>query len=94
MMSNFHMQLETIGSALLLIQKLSDQEVWALECTNDDDAESPSVLNIFTEPERWPHLILLLRLGKPVDSYKTFLSFRQGTLHISLIKPEEEKNNA
>ena len=90
-MSSFQTQLEAIGSALLLIQKLPAQSIWALELTNDDDAESPSVLNIFAEREEWPMLMVSLRLGKPVDSEKNFLSFRQGTLHISFIEEEDAK---
>lgn len=90
MSSSFKTQLEAIGTALLLIQKLPTQTVWALELTNDDDAESPSVLNIFAERVVWPALIEILRLGKSVDQDKSFLSFRQGTLHISFIELEGE----
>jgi len=89
-MSNFRTQLEALGSALLLIERLPEQTVWALELTNDDDAESPSVLNIFTERANWSALTSLLRLGRSVDVDKTFLSFRQGTLHISFIEEEDE----
>jgi hypothetical protein len=91
---SFSKQLEAIGSALLLIQKLPAHAVWALECTNDDDAESPSVLNIFAEEDQWAGIALSLRLGKPVDRNTSdrgeqFVSYRQGTLHISLIQREE-----
>jgi hypothetical protein len=90
-MSSFRSQLEAVGSALLLIEKLPADTVWALELTNDDDAESPSVLNIFAEREAWPKLQVSLRLGRPVDREETFISWRQGTLHISFIEQHEQE---
>lgn len=93
-MNAFRQQLEAIGSALLLVQKLPAHTVWALEVTNDDDAESPTVLNIFTEQDEWPILIALLHLGAHTDrstsqNGEQFVSFRQGTLLVSIIEPEE-----
>lgn len=93
-MSSFRKQLEAIGSALILIERLPAHAVWALEVTNDDDAESPTVLNIFTEEEQWLPLIASLRLGKAIDRSTNdkgdqFISFRQGTLLISIIEPED-----
>jgi hypothetical protein len=92
--SRLRRQLEAMGTALLLIQRLSDDTVWALTCTNDDDAESPSVLNIFVPSSEWPRYQSLLRLGKPTDRStheggEQFLCFRQGTLHVGLIEQEK-----
>lgn len=91
-MSSFRTQLEAMGSALLLIEKLPANTIWALELTNDDDATSPSVLNIFAECTAWMKLQVSLRLGQPVDRETTFISWRQGTLHISFIEQEEKVN--
>ena len=93
-MSTFRKQLEAIGSALLLIEKLPSGAVWALEVTNDDDAESPTVLNIFATEEHWPFIITSLHLGKPTDQNTEgkgdqFVSYRQGTLLVSIIEQEE-----
>jgi len=96
-MSAFRQQLEAIGSALLLVQRLPAHAVWALEVTNDDDAESPTVLNIFAEQDEWLSLALSLRLGKNVDHStdekgEQFVSFRQGTLLISFIEQEDKQS--
>jgi len=92
-MSSFRKQLEAMGSALLLIEKLPADAVWALELTNDDDAENPSVLNVFAGRDAWMKMQVSLRLGTPVDSdHKTFLSWRQGTLLISFIEPQESND--
>ena len=92
-MTAFTKQLEAIGTALLLIQRLPAHSIWALEVTNDDDAEHPTVLNIFTDHDEWLSIIGTLRLGKPTDrstneSGEQFMSFRQGTLLVSLIEQE------
>jgi len=93
-MTSFRTQLEAMGSALILIKMLPDGTVWSLTCTNDDDAESPSVLNIFTAEPEWPLFQELLALGKPTDRSTSdgeqFVSFRHGALLVSLI--EEEKS--
>ena len=88
-MNNFRTQLEAIGSALLLIERLDDDAVWALEVTNQDTAEEPTVLNIFAEIRQWSRIIERLHLGSGVDAGDKFISFRKGTLYISII--EEEK---
>jgi hypothetical protein len=93
-MSGWKQQLEAIGSALLLIERLPDGAVWSLTCTNDDDAESPSVLNIFAEESEWTTIITRLRLGKVFDRSTTgneeqFITFKQGTLTISIIQEEQ-----
>jgi hypothetical protein len=95
MSHDFRTQLEAVGSALLLIEKLHAGTVWALEVTNDDDAESPTVLNIFAEQGNWVDIIAALRLGKATDRSiyekgEQFMSFRQGTLLISLIEEEDQ----
>lgn len=92
-MTAFQEQLEAMGTALLMIAKLEQGTVWALECTNDDDADTPSTLNIFTVSSKWDGLRASLKLGRPVDRStkevgEQFLSFRQGTLMISLIEEE------
>jgi hypothetical protein len=79
----------------LLVQKLPSHAIWALEVTNDDDAESPTVLNIFAEESEWLSLIVSLRLGKATDRStdekgEQFISFRQGTLLVSIIEQEEK----
>jgi len=89
------MQLDAIGSALLFIKMLPDGTVWSLTCTNDDDAESPSVLNIYIDEPEWPLYQELLALGKLTDRStrndgEQFVSFRHGTLNVSFI--EEEKS--
>jgi hypothetical protein len=93
---NFREQLEAIGSALLLIQRLPDGSVWSLTCTNDDDAESPTVLNVYAEWSTWATLIVALGLGKSIDRStqevgEQFVSFKQGTLLISFIEQEENR---
>ena len=90
-MTDFQKQMEALGSALLLSQRLQEDTVWALTCTNDDDAESPTVLNIFAKESEWPVLRQLLRLGKSIDRSEPeipdkFISWRQGTLLISFIE--------
>jgi hypothetical protein len=94
-MSAFKQQLEAIGSALLLIQRLPAHTIWALEVTNDDDAENPTVLNIFAEQNEWLSLVVSLRLGKHTDRStheqgEQFISFRQGTLLVSIIEQEDK----
>jgi hypothetical protein len=90
-MTGFQNQLEAIGTALLLIQKLPHTAVWALELTNDDTLRSPSVLNIFyREDEEVETLRTLLKLGQAIDIEDDFISWQQGTLYISFIK---EKTN-
>lgn len=93
-MTAWQTQLEAIGSALLLIQKLPDGTIWSLTCTNDDDATSPSVLNIFAPESEWTLLRDRLKLGRAIDQStradrEQFLSFRLGTLLVSLIEQEE-----
>ncbi len=92
---SFRQQLEAIGSALLLIQRLPDGSVWSLTCTEDDDAESPSVLNIFVRSDQWVGLTERLKLGAPVDRSTNeigdqFITFRHGTLLISFIEQEDQ----
>lgn len=88
-MSTFRKQMEAIGSALLLIHKLPDWAVWSMTCTNDDDAESPSVLNVFAAEAEWTSLAESMALGKQVDEGQGYRSYRQGTLLISLIELED-----
>jgi hypothetical protein len=91
-MTTFQSQLEAIGTALLLIPKLPEGTVWALTATNDDDARSPTVFNIYfrDDPEA-ETLVTLLKLGEPVDvdQDEEFASWRRGTLFISLIHHPE-----
>lgn len=97
-MTSFQQQLEAMGTALLLIKKLPDGAVWAMTCTNDDDASSPSVLNIFAPECDWAIIRSRLNLGKPTDRStdeisEQFLSFRHGTLLVSLIEQEEKRES-
>lgn len=90
-MNAYRHQIEALEAASTLIQKLPDGVVWALEVTNDDDASSPSVLNIFADEDEWLGMIETLRLGIPIDrsthiGEPLFLSFKQGTLLISFIQ--------
>ena len=90
-MTSFQRQLEAIGSALILIGKLPEGAVWSLTCTNDDDADSPSVLNIYLKPGEEPSAVAnTMHLGRFTDDRgDDFVSFRQGTLLISLVEQEE-----
>lgn len=90
---SFSKQLEAMGTAIIFINALPDGTVWSLTCTNADDAESPSVLNIYAQQGAWQTLRNLLKLGKPVDKSATadgdqFVCFRHGTLYISIIEEE------
>ena len=90
-MSAFQKQLEAVAVATRLIERLPAHAVWALEVTNDDDADSPTVLNIFAPVYDFPGIAMSLRLGKAVDRGEKdvkFVSYRQGTLHISIIEEE------
>ncbi len=90
MMPEWEGQLEALGTALLLIQKLPSGTVWAVTITNDDNGNEPSVLNIFySEPDTFEMLVHRLRLGAPVDMEDEFTSWRRGALLISLIKENE-----
>lgn len=92
-MSNFREQLESIGSALLIIERLPENTIWALEVTEADDAEHPTVLNIFTPQDTWIDLRMRLKLGTPSDTDKLageFESYRSGDLLVSFIHHEEE----
>jgi hypothetical protein len=87
-MSAFRLQLEAIGSALLLIQRLAEGTVWALIVTNDDDQrKAPTVLNIYADPLDWAAICDRLKLKNPCDhQLDEFISFQQGTLLISITK--------
>ena len=90
----FEQQIEAIRRSLSLVRALPANAVWALEVTNDDDDEARSVLNIFAERCDWPPLLAMLHLGEPIDrsdpkETNQFISFRQGTLLVSIIEPEE-----
>jgi len=90
-MTAFQRQLEAIGSALILIQKLPDHAIWALEVSNDDDTDSPTVLNIFAPTHEWSSLVERLKLGRHTDEGTKdvmFKSYKQGTLHISIIEED------
>ena len=93
LLTDFQRQLDAIGSALILISKLPHRTVWSLCCTNDDDMESPSVLNIFAMKADWQRVRDALKMGEPVDTDENFLSFREGTLLISIIEPTEETDD-
>lgn len=93
-MKAFQKQLEAMASALLLIERLPLDTVWSLTCTNDDDADNPSVLNVYADEEDWAKLACSLRLPRIVDrstrgSGDQFVSYRVGSLYVSFI--EEEK---
>lgn len=88
-MSSFEKQLEAIGTALLMVQKLPEKTIWGLHCTNSDDAESPSTLNIYIPRGSWYTMHALLRLGNSVDSQMgemKYVSYRKGQLLISFIE--------
>lgn len=89
-MNSFRTQQEAIAKAVILIQRLPSHAIWALEVTEDDDIENPTVLNIFADRSEWPSFQMSLRLGKPIDHDETFLSFRDGTLLVSFIELEED----
>lgn len=92
-MTNFRKQLEAMGTALLFVQKLPPNTVWSLTCTNDDDADSPGVLNIYTTESNWFNLASILDLKKITDRSTTengdqFVSYKVGTLMVSFIQTE------
>ncbi len=79
-------QLEAIGTALLMIEKLPAGTVWALTCTNDDDTDSTSVLNIYIASENWNNFRAFLRLENLVDRDETFVSYHKDALTVSFIE--------
>lgn len=90
-MTTWKDQMDALGTALLLIQRLPQGTTWSLTCTNDDTAESPSVLNIYVIHEGWPQLCERMRLSKPTtrssrEDEDQYVSYRQGALLISLIE--------
>jgi len=85
---NFKPQVEAIASASALIPLLPEYAVWSLTVTEDDDAMSPSVLNIYADPWEWPMLVRHLKLGSVVDQGEMYASYQNKTLVISLIKKE------
>jgi hypothetical protein len=83
-MTPFRTQLEAIGSALLHIQKLPKETVWSLICTDDDTAQSPSSLTIYTPADTWDALTALLKLrSRPTEDLPTSRAYQQGTLYIT-----------
>lgn len=93
MMTPFAAHLEAIQTATELIELFPDGTVWALEVTNEDNGEAPSVLNIFYQEEDFAEsLITLLELDNPYDQGQSFTSWRYGCLHISLIYDRGTEN--
>lgn len=92
-MTAFQQQLTAIGTALLLIQKLPPSTVYGLHCTNDDDSESPTVLNIYIAEDEWLYMQSLLGFSAPTDRSThdgdQYVSFRRGTLLVSFIHEEK-----
>lgn len=90
-MTAFRLQLEALGTALMLVQKLPSHAVWVLNVTNNDDEANPTVLNIFADYSEWASIAMSLRLKTIEDAFEDkFLSYRVGYLLVSLIKPEEK----
>jgi len=89
------MQLEAIGTALLLIKKLPDNTYWSLTVTDDDCTSNPSVLNIyFRDDVEADDLAKILNLGEPVDFdlRDEYVSWRLDTLMVSLIHHKEKSH--
>lgn len=92
----FRCQLEAIGTALIIIRNLPEGTIWALTCTNDDeDARSPTVLNIFAPEKDWESLAERLHLPEPPvdespDAGDQYRSYLYETLLISLIVQENQ----
>jgi hypothetical protein len=88
-MTPFRQQLEALGSALLLIERLPAGTIWSLTCTNEDGdgRDDSTVLNIYAPPDQWSLLEKRLRLvGDNQHVPGEFLSYRQESLTISLTK--------
>jgi hypothetical protein len=97
MMGKFDKQLTAILTATGLIKRMPFDTCWALEVTDEDDLENPSVLNIFVDSFEWDDLAKMLILDSvPVDrdDANGFVSYQEGSLLISFIGIElEEEHN-
>ena len=84
-------QRAALMAAAKLVEELPPGTTFAVEVTDEDTLEEPSVLNIYLKPhQHFNHLASLLRLGEPVDQTETFVSYRMGPLLVSLMEPEED----
>lgn len=94
-MTPFDLQTTSIQEASRVISLLPSDSVWSLCATEDDDIESPTVLNIFIKPtlrDRYiAHFLSVgIGLGKASDVGESFISYRRGGLLISFIEEEEK----
>lgn len=88
-MGNRKQQLEAIETAAALISKLPPNTVWALCVTDDDDQDSPAVLNIYGTTASM--LDLSDRLVGEWEIGRGYLMLTRGSLEISLITEEASK---
>lgn len=86
MANAFQKQLEALGTALLLIERLPPGTIWSICCTNEDDTDQ-SALNIYAPEREWARLILALKLkGDSQLVPGVFQAFRRGTLTVTFTK--------
>lgn len=89
-------QVTALHTAIRYISAIPAEAYWSLTVTDDDDASSPSVLNLYAPEEYWPKLQSILGLKNPTDRStndigEQFITYRDGALNISLIDIEEMK---
>jgi len=91
-MSNYIRQFAALTTARRFIDLLPPASVFAVSVTDEDDA---SVLNIYVASRAAREALAdeLFPGGVPVDRESTFVTYKVGTLSISIIDPEERKDN-
>jgi len=89
-MTNYGAQSTALQEALRILRLLPAHLIWSVCITDEDGADCPGSLNIFTDTEEgWSQMREMLKLGKPSDYGDDFQSFRIGVLTVSLIKKEQ-----
>lgn len=88
MVNNFLEQFNALREAATIIRQLPTTAVWAVCATNDDDPEHPTVLNIFIRDTTCQEYLAMLpfKLKTPWDTGAGFVSYRKGSLLISIIE--------
>lgn len=84
-------QIAATRAALHLLGKIPPGYRWALTVTDEDDKESPSVLNIYVPEADWKYVANKLQLKLSSDTGAEYESWRVSkTLLVSLL--DEEKS--
>lgn len=85
----FNTQIKALEEAIALLRFLPKDTRWSLSVTDDDGSDSPSALNIFLNPGEDPKTIAqFLRMGKVFQNGTDYVSFKRGSLLVSLIEGE------